>query len=128
MKKARSDPGLLNLLRRLTPAAMTIAAAVVPAGAVAARDARPADHGARGTTDHRADRTGNHGAGARADRGAGDGAFITARRIGGEGQGGERRQSRGDEKFAHGYPPNDRFEGTTRQQEGSSARKKLLRL
>ena len=74
------------------------------------RNTRPADHGACGSTDDGANRPGYHRAGSAADRRSGDGSFSTARRIRCRGQGGQRRETRGDEKLAHVYPPHDQFE------------------
>jgi hypothetical protein len=69
---------------------------------MAAADAWATDHGACGSADDCTDRSGHYRAGGAADYGAGRRSFLTARRVRGDGEGGERRKCGGDEKFSHG--------------------------
>jgi hypothetical protein len=80
---------------------MPIAVAVTPAMTMTVANARSTDHGAGRAADHRANRPGHDRTGRSADCGTGHRSFCTIRRIGRSGQGGKRRETRGDKKFAH---------------------------
>jgi hypothetical protein len=80
---------------------MPIAVTVAPAMAMTVANTRSANHGAGRAADHCANRTCDDSAGCSADCGAGHSSFCTVRRIGRHGQGGKRRETRGDKKFAH---------------------------
>jgi hypothetical protein len=80
---------------------VAVAIAVVPAVAMAMADPRPADHGAGGATDHRADRAGDDRARGSTDRRAGYRSFGAVGRVCDRGQGDQRRAADGSQKFVH---------------------------
>jgi hypothetical protein len=107
------------------PTAVTDAVAVMPAVTMAVTDPRAADHGTSRAADNRSDWAGDNRAGGSTDRRTGYRSFSTVGRVRGKGQGGECRDTRGQQKFAHRILHNS-ICGKTRKQAQSSSRQEIV--
>jgi hypothetical protein len=93
--------------------------------AMTVADARSANHGAGRAANNRTNWTGDDRTGRSADCGAGHGSFSAARGVGCGGQGGERRKTRDDKKFAHRLLHNS-IARRTREHRQSSPRQRTV--